>query len=299
MSISALIILFVFGLAAGSFINVVALRYNVGGKLFAASVLSGRSLCPKCGRSLRWFELIPLVSFFIQRARCRSCGEKISWRYPLVEILAGLIFVYTPLRLEEAFQVWRFAETMRHPIWFYILAGLWIGALLILLLIALIDFRTYIIPDSLNVSLLIIGLLVILTQSYYDLFGLMTGTFVSHHALLFGLRSSLWGNHFIALFLGLLLFGGIVLFTRGRGMGLGDVKLISVLGFLFGWPDILLIIFYSFVIGAIIALFIMALGRKKFKDVIPFGPFIAIGAALTVFFGLETLTSYFSIFPIA
>jgi len=87
----------------------------------------------------------------------------------------------------------------------------------------------------------------------------------------------------------------IVLASRGRAMGMGDVKLITALGLLFGWPDIVLIIFLSFILGAVVSLILMALGRKKISDLVPFGPFIVLAAGLVFFFGARLLSLYFGI----
>ncbi len=96
------LILFVFGLAIGSFLNVVALRYDGERSLFDAGPVSGRSYCPHCGRTLRWFELVPLVSFIMQGAKCRRCHAPISFQYPLVELISGLVFVFVPWHIMSA-----------------------------------------------------------------------------------------------------------------------------------------------------------------------------------------------------
>src|ERR1035437_5082629 len=93
------IILFVFGLAIGSFLNVVAGRYDGERSLFAAAPISGRSHRPHCKQTLRWFELVPLVSFMMQGGKCRRCKAPIRFHYPVAEIISGLIFVFVPLRI--------------------------------------------------------------------------------------------------------------------------------------------------------------------------------------------------------
>ncbi|MDO8429924.1 MAG: prepilin peptidase [bacterium] len=96
------LILFIFGLTFGSFLNVVSFRYSPEKSLFSFRNLLGRSHCPQCGKTLNWYELVPVFSFLIQKGKCRSCGEKISWQYPLVELASGFIFLlplyfYSPL----------------------------------------------------------------------------------------------------------------------------------------------------------------------------------------------------------
>jgi len=98
-------ILFLFGLSVGSFLNVVALRYQPSRKVFDPRGLSGRSSCPYCGGKLEWFELIPLLSFFIQKRKCRKCGHQLSFQYPIVELLSGIIFVAVPFYLHRFYGV--------------------------------------------------------------------------------------------------------------------------------------------------------------------------------------------------
>ena len=212
-------ILFIFGIAIGSFMNVLALRYDGEHFLFNPKVIGGRSRCPHCMHTLRWFELIPVISFIIQGARCRSCQARIGFQYPLVELLSGVIFVLVP---------WHFAS---YPwLWdggWYIFSGLWIAAFEILLLMAYIDLRLQIIPDELVVFLGIVAILeTIFAGAYVD-------------------PGNPWMSHLLGAILGGGFFGSLVLATRGKGMGMGDVKLGVPLGFLFGWPDMLLLMAFG------------------------------------------------------
>ena len=97
------IILFFFGAAVGSFINVLATRYDPAAFLFSRRVIGGRSHCPGCGKTLRWFELIPLFSFLVQGGRCRRCKKRLSIQYLIVELLSGLIFVLVPVIIHSTF----------------------------------------------------------------------------------------------------------------------------------------------------------------------------------------------------
>ncbi|MEK7192499.1 MAG: prepilin peptidase [Patescibacteria group bacterium] len=227
-------ILFLFGLAIGSFLYVIASRYRKEG-------IGGRSHCPQCGKILAWHELVPLASFLIQRGKCRHCAHRLSWRYPASEILAGLILTLIP---------WQFGFSTE--------SALWILALLILLLIAFIDLRLSIIPDGLNVSLGLIGVRFLAVHGY---------------------------NNAIGFGVGALIFGLIIAATKGKGMGMGDLKLAAVLGLIFGWPKILLIIMAAFLVGGIWAAGVLLLKHKSLKDAIPFGPFLAIASAFVLFFG--------------
>ncbi len=282
------ILLFIFGAAFGSFIGVIADRYQPENFLFSKKVLGGRSHCDACGATLRWFELVPILSFFAQRGRCRSCGAKLSFKHPVVEVLSGLIFVFVPLCLAGQFQTLHSA--------FYILAPLWILVFLVLLVVALVDLRLSIIPDEANVLLGIIGVLVVFL-SRPD-FGPTSGSFLGPYALLFGWRSNIWTNHLLAAAFGGIFFALIILITRGRGMGMGDFKFAVPLGFLFGWPDIILVVGIGFIIGSICGIWLMIRKKKGLKSLLPFGPFLSISAAIVFFFGYKIVSSYFALFPL-
>lgn len=226
---------FFLGLAIGSFLNAAAFRYKERGWLKS---LGGRSRCFHCGKNLSWHELVPLVSFAIQKGRCRSCGVKLSWQYPVVELLSGLIALALP------------------PIW-------WLP-IYVLILIALIDYRLYVIPDSL--ILILAG------------WGLFDGLVLSGVE---GLAGSISAAATAAAF-----FGLIVVITRGRGMGMGDVKLAGALGLWLGLPGIFYTLGLAFIIGGVFGVALLLTRRKKIKDVVPFGPFLTLGVLLTIFIAL-------------
>ncbi len=252
----AWIVLFVFGLAIGSFMNVLALRYDGEHFLFDPKVIGGRSRCPHCTRTLRWFELVPVASFLVQRGRCRNCSARIGIQYPLVELLSGAIFVFVPLALP-------------HSPWPFV--ALWVLALETLLLIAYIDLRLQIIPDELTV-------LLALAAIFETVF-----------------LGNAWTGHTVGALFGAGFFGLLALATRGRGMGMGDVKLGLPLGFLFGWPNILLLYASAFVIGAAIGVALILTKKKSRKSEVPFAPFLVLGAYLTFFFGASAIAWYFRI----
>ncbi len=286
------ILLFILGAIFGSFVNVVALRYDPDRSLFDLRQIGGRSHCPHCARTLRAIELIPLISFCIQRGRCCGCGKGISFRYPLVEALNGVIFVSVPYLLHtEAISLFphlAFSSLI-------IVSGAWVLAFEALLLIALIDIRFRIIPDEMNVLLVVLGVfLAVMTAGD---FGLTSGSFSGPYAALFGVRGNAWANHLAGFLFGGAFFGFLVLLTRGRGMGMGDVKLAASLGALFGWPDVLFLTVFAFVSGSVVGLLEMAFRGKGLKSLLPFGPFLALGAALVFFFGHDIVGAYFSLFP--
>ncbi len=284
-------VLFFFGLAIGSFLNVVSLRYSPGQKLLDLKIINGRSRCPRCGKTLVWYELIPLFSFLIQKGRCRACGNRLSLQYPLVEFLSGLIFILVPLALASDFS---------RPL----IIGCWLLVFILFLLLSIIDFRHYLIPDSINLSLGFLGVLLLIIKSFEQRPIINNQlSFLGHYAFLldfssFSLLSSPWINRFFAAATVMIFFGLIIVLSRGRGMGWGDFKLAGALGLIFGWPDALVIVFLSFIIGAATVAPLLFKKRKTMKDVVPFGPFLIIGASLVFFFGYEIIDGYFNLFYI-
>lgn len=251
-----LLILFLFGLIFGSFLNVVIARYEPELSIFSFKRLRGRSKCLHCKKSLKWYELIPVASFFIQRMKCRGCSKSISWRYPLVEILSGLIFVSIPFFTDH----------------FYV--GYWIALFLILLVIFFVDKDHMIIPNELNLAIVFVGLATIITDIYFG---------ASSDIILSYLFAALVSGSIFYMFVGL---------SGGKAMGWGDVKLVVALSFVFGWPVIVMIMALSFILGGIYGAIVLLIGRNKFGDKIPFGPFIVIASTATFFFGNQILSWY-------
>jgi leader peptidase (prepilin peptidase) / N-methyltransferase len=281
------LVLFCFGLIFGSFLNVIAVRYNENEFLLNRKTIGGRSHCPSCKKLLTFFELVPLLSFLVQRGRCRACGYRLSWQYPISELLSGLVFALVPT--QKLFSPLFFAST---PLW--VLPLLWIAVFEALLLISLIDFRLTIIPDELTVLLAILGLGV----SFFSMkdFGLATGSFLGPYALMFGLRGSFFINRLFAVMVALVLFGAIILLTRGRGMGLGDFKLALALAVVFGWPEIIAITIAAFIIGSLIGIYLIARRAKGMKSYVPFGPFLALGSFVVFLWGESIIGWYFGLF---
>ncbi len=282
--------LFIFGAALGSFINVLAVRYDPQHFILDARSIGGRSHCPQCKKTLRWFELVPLLSFFLQRGRCRQCGCPISFQYPLVELFAGLICVLVPLRIASYFPC-VFSSGHEPFAICYFLPALWVAVFLALLLIVLIDMKLYIIPDEANIFL---GFMGVAVTAFIGLQGgsMTQSSFVGSYAQTFGSLGGVWMNHILAAALAGVLFALIIGITRGKGMGMGDLKLVVPLGLIFGWPDILIIIALSFVVGALYGVCAMTLGKKNLKSAVPFGPFLALASAIVFFWGYEVIDVY-------
>lgn len=249
------IFIFLFGLTIGSFTNVLIYRLPR-----EESIVFPGSHCPNCNHELKWYDNIPLFSYLILKGKCRYCKEKISIRYPLIELINGIIYL-------SFFTI--FGLTLE-----FINLSLLTS---ILLSIAMIDLKHQIIPDSLVVSALVLNI-IYKTASYFI------------YDMPFGFLDSVLG-----LLTGAGFFLIILLISHG-GMGGGDITLIGALGFSLGFKNTLLMILLSFIIGAIISLFLLAFKFKTMKDPIPFGPFIIIAFYLSYFFSDRIISLYFSLF---
>ena len=280
MDLSTILILFFFGAIWGSFLNVVALRYDPDRFLFSSQRIGGRSACVSCHRTLRWFELIPLFSFLIQQGKCRRCHVHLSWRYFVTECISGGIFLFVVVRISE------FNTT---PAALILLSALWIAVFLLLFLITLIDIRFHLIPDEANILLGFIGIVLMVAQWLW-------AQPVSLLELLVPGPTGVLASHIFAAALAALFFGALILITRGRGMGMGDVKLAMALGFVFGWPDVVLVIGLAFIIGALWSVAYLARKTKTMKSEVAFGPFLAAASAVVFFFGSMIIQWYLAIF---
>ena len=284
MEISAFLtvtFLFLFGSAVGSFFNVIALRFREEIRIWNWNIIGGRSHCPLCKKTLVWYELIPVFSFLAQRGRCRQCGGALPLQYLLVEIITGAIWVLVPMHV---------LALMPSA---YIAAALYAVVFSLFILLALIDMRLYLIPNEVSLLLAVLGALIVfeLSRMGADIF-----SFLGYYSFLFGQPQNILLNRVLASAVGFLFFGAIVFLTRGKAMGMGDVKFAVPLGIIFGFPDAAVMIALAFVIGALIGIWLLLGGKKHMKDAVPFGPFLVIGATLVFFFGSVILRFLFALF---
>jgi len=258
------ILILIFGLVVGSFLNCVICRLEK-----KQSFLKGRSYCPHCKHILSWQDLIPVFSFLILRGKCRYCRKKISLQYPLVELFTGLLFVFL-LNYElgiRNYEIFNFNFIFNFL--FLILNSLF------LILIFVYDLKHYIIPDKVIYPAIAIALI-------YNL--ILNSQFIIHNS--------------ISAFGAAAFFLAIVLISRGKWMGVGDIKLAFLIGLLLGYPKALLALFLAFLIGAIIGLGLIILKKKTIKSELPFGPFLILGIYLALFFGEKIINWYFGLFGI-
>ena len=288
-------VLFLLGLAVGSFLNVVIFRYSPSENLFSLKRLWGRSECRACKKTLAWYELIPLISFFVQRGKCRVCKTRLSWQYPFVEFLCGVLAVAIPY----FFQTSSLFSVLGHISWIgWTASALWFVVFCCFITILYLDARFRLIPNEINSVLVATGLLWTFMLSYVYEFLPNNLSFLGSFKGLFYGFSFPWQGHLAGFIVGLALFLGLVIISWGRGMGMGDVKLMAALGLLFGWPDILIVIMLSFILGALTSVALMVVRKKKMSDQIPFGPFIVIAAVIVFFWGAGLASLYLGILTV-
>lgn len=255
------IYIFLLGLIVGSFVNVVIYRIPRG-----RSIVSGRSQCPSCSKKISWYDLIPLASFLILGGRCRACGKKISPAYPAIELYSGFVFVIS--------------------YWFFAGSGwiAWVSAIFILelfLILAIIDLRHLILPDSLLIILLVGAAVWSLAQKLVDRAG---------HWQVFDINSLAGtGVLFTIFFL-------VWLFSKGRGLGFGDVKLAGIIGLIFGFWGGLIILYLAVAVGAVLGLTLLLTHQANLKTKLPLGTLICFSASFYILCGNIVLNKLSLIF---
>lgn len=249
---------FLLGLCFGSFANVVIYRLPKG-----LSIVKPPSACPFCNHRLAPFELIPVISWLFLRGKCRKCKKRISFRYPLVELICGGLF---------AAMVCYSATLSAVPL--MVLA-------FVLLVISFIDFDIQEIPD---------GLVIIGAISGVFLVG--GGHFFANN--FYGARA--WHDALLGVIAGavpLLIIDRITLvLLKKDGFGYGDVKLMAMVGLFLGWRLMFVAFFLAFISGGAFAVYLIAAGKAKRGAYMPFGPFLCVGALLAFWFGESLLELY-------
>jgi prepilin signal peptidase PulO-like enzyme (type II secretory pathway) len=259
------ILLFIYGLFFGSLLNV--LIYRLPRSLHW---ISNRSFCPHCQHRISWYDLIPLASWALLRGKCQHCRKPISPLYPVIELTNGLLWVAVAWMAQHHINLagigslgWSGWEL------FYTAAALILFSTLLLILV--IDLQHYIIPDQAVITVILLAALISFTNLN-----------LGHWHILDRL---IWASG-----LGLF-FYSLHYFTRGKGMGFGDVKLAFAIGLLLKQFS-LVAIFTSFLTGAIVGVALLILKQKKLKQPIPFGPFLVLGTVLGMIYGNQVIQWY-------
>jgi leader peptidase (prepilin peptidase)/N-methyltransferase len=250
-----LVAIFLFGTIIGSFLNVCIYRIPAG-----QSVISPASRCPKCGSAIRWYQNFPVISYLLLRGHCAGCKTKISLRYPLVEALTGLLFVW----------VWlAFGWQVATPLYWVFVAAL--------VVITFIDLDHQIIPDVISLPGIVVGFLAALAIPWLP-----------------------WLDSLLGILLGggsLFLVAAVYQRLTGQeGMGGGDVKLLAMIGAFLGWKAVLPVIFLGSLAGSLVGVPLMLIKRSGGKLAIPFGPFLALGAVICLLWGRQLFDWYVGFF---
>lgn len=247
-----MIFAFAFGAAMGSFANVLIHRLPRG-----KSIVKPGSRCPACDAPIRWYDNIPIISYLILRARCRSCGASISVRYPVVEALTGLLY---------AGLVWR---TGIQPVTLVLSVFVWA-----LVVVTFIDLDHRIIPNIISVPGTLCGITVSFLPGYPRPLDAALGAIL--------------GGGFL-----LLILFGYQKIMKDEGMGMGDVKLLAMIGSFLGWQALPITILVSSLTGTMVGVvYAIVRGEPVRKFPVPFGPFLALGAVVHIFFGVELILWY-------
>lgn len=243
-----LLLLALLGLCVGSFCNVLIFRLPKGEEFVKTP-----SHCMACGHRLKWYELIPVASWLAQGGKCRACGAKLSAQYPIVEALNGAAWLLTG---------WLFRGDAVHT-------ALYCALFSLLLVVAVIDWRTFEIPNGLNLAIFLLG------------------------AVQLALDRGNWTLYLIGMLSVSLFFLLLWFVTRGTALGMGDVKLMGAAGLLLGWPRILLAMILGSVSGALIHSVRMSRGAGR---KLAFGPYLSAGIWVSALFGERLILAYLGLF---
>ncbi len=221
------------------------------------STVYPRSRCPGCGSLIRARDNVPVLSFLLLRGRCRTCGTSISWRYPLVEAATGGLFLACLLRFGLTLQT---------------VVAIVFSCLMLVL--ALIDYDHMILPDRITLPGTVVG---IATQLWAPLVGPVPALIGA--ALGAGILLAVWGLWLVV--------------RREEGMGLGDVKMLALVGAFLGWQGVLVTLFFGALSGSVVGLALMRRGSVDMRSKLPFGGFLALGGLVTLFFG-DALVAWYA-----
>ena len=245
----------VLGVCVGSFLNVCIYRLPRG-----QSLASPPSRCPSCGRGLRWYHNIPVVSWLVLRGRCAHCQAPISMQYPIIELVTALVWVLI---------VWT------TPIGWLLASRLVLATALIVLF--MIDLEHQLLPNRITLPGILVGFafsFVAPPGPFDSLLGIVLGG-----GVLYGIAAAYY------------------LVRKEEGMGMGDVKMLAMVGAFLGWKAVLLTLVLSSFAGAVIGMAMMALHKGNMRYALPFGTFLAVGALIAMIFGERLIAWYFGFYP--
>ena len=247
LELTPYIIIFIFGITIGSFLNVCIYRIPLG-----ESIATAPSHCMTCGRKLKWYDMVPVFSWLVLGGKCRNCKSKISVQYPIIEGVNGILYVVICAvnGLEWSSMIYCFMASA-------------------LLVLSIIDWRTYEIPFGINVFLFVLGVAMTILD-----------------------RGNL-AEHLIGMICVSGLLGILYLLTGGRAIGGGDIKLMFACGLILGWKLILLAFFLGCIIGSVVHIIRMSV--KKAGRMLAMGPYLSVGILLAALWGNAWINWYLSL----
>ncbi|MDP2736969.1 MAG: prepilin peptidase [bacterium] len=261
-----LIFVFLFGLIIGSFLNCLIWR------LHKKEGLMNRSYCPKCNQQIAWYDNIPVLSFVMLGGKCRQCGKTISWQYPMVELMVGILFVmafinnfqtiFPALAMQGGTSNFQFLMLILRD--FFLIS--------VMTVIFIYDLRWYLILDIVALPACLVMLI----------FNLILG-FSLWNLLISGI---IGGSFFLIQFV----------ISKGKWIGGGDIRLGLLIGLSLGWPGVLVAIIISYFIGSVVGIGLILAGKKKWGSEVPLGVFLAVGTIITLFYQGQILNWYLNIF---
>jgi len=251
-----LLLAFILGGAIGSFLNVVIDRATRG-----ESIL-GRSYCDHCKATLSTLDLIPVVSFVTLGAKCRYCRKPLSWQYPAVEALCALLFTVSAYVLVSDGNF-----NLVNLFYYFLIVS-------VSIIVAVVDYKFSLIPTT-------IVFFASLAALIYDFLLLSPTQFL---------------NHVLSAFFAAFAFLILVVVTRRRGMGEGDVVLAFLMGMILGPEKTVLAVFTAFFSGAVVSLLLIAFGKKRFGQTVPFAPFLIFGLLTALFWGDSIVATYLMLY---
>lgn len=251
------IFIFITGLIIGSFLNVCIFRIPKG-----QSISFPPSHCMSCGNRIKPYDLIPVISYIILKGKCRYCKEKISVRYPLVELITGLLFLAVYIKFNIGFELIKY---------FFLIS--------LMIVIGMIDFDTTDVYSKTTWTGIVGGIIFIILS------------YIFLHKSIVECLQFLYGG---------LLAGGVIaiIIIITKGMGWGDFEICLLSGLYLGFKQSIVMLLISFITGGICGIFLIISKKKTRKDYIPFGPYIAFSCIITIFFGQAIINWYLNILNI-
>jgi prepilin signal peptidase PulO-like enzyme (type II secretory pathway) len=257
MEINYALVTGLFGLLIGSAINAMVWRLYVG-----RSWVKGRSVCPDCGHELAARDLVPVASWLLLHGRCRYCGKKIHWQYPVVELVTAVAFGLSGYAMVTAGEL----DVVK--------LGFWLVLLTMLIVLAVYDARWMLLPDKVMLPMIVVAFAYALSASAIAHSPRMLAGFLAAAVMAGGV------------------FYSIVFFSKGRAMGGGDIKLAFAMGLMLGPSNTAVALLLAFNTAAVVGIAMIAIRRRSRRDQIPFGPYLVGGTVAAFLYGQQIVNWY-------